>query len=179
MTLQERIEKDLKIEEAISFLVTEYAKSGHNTKPVVIHSIKVAMTLYDLGYKTEMVIAGVLHDLLEDSEVTKDEIAAKFGEVVAEMVEGLSFRSEIEDKVAQYREMFERTLSGGKDLLIIKSADTYQNSFFVGDKLKKDDFFLRKMEYFLEISQPMIGEEKIWKMLNERFADLSTRVVEE
>jgi len=54
------------IDEAIVFLVGKYDESGTNEKPVIFHSIKVGLYLYTESYSTNMVIAGLLHDLLED-----------------------------------------------------------------------------------------------------------------
>jgi guanosine-3',5'-bis(diphosphate) 3'-pyrophosphohydrolase len=162
-------EIDQELETAVVFLVDNFTKSGHNSKPVIFHSIKVAMYLYDLDYGKEMVIAGLLHDVVEDTDITISDVNEKFGEKVARMVDGLSFKSGIESKVEQYKEMFERTKEGGKDLLLIKCADVFQNSFFVGMNLSKDDYFLGKMKYLLDLSQESIGNERPWVDLKKRF----------
>lgn len=159
---------DKELEEAVKFLVFEYSRSGHNTKPVIFHSIKVAMYLYDLDYETYLVKAALLHDLVEDTKITVKDITEKFGDKIGEMVKNLSFKSSIPSKVDQYIEMFDRTKSGGKDLLIIKCADIYQNSFYIGDNLARDDYFIGKIEYFLKISKDDIKNEKPWIDLNER-----------
>lgn len=159
---------DQRNEEAIKFLVFEYSKTGQNPKPVIFHSIKVAMYLYEMDYETDIIIAALLHDLIEDSEVTSEEIRIIFGEKISKMVVGLSFDTNVVSKVEQYKEMFERTKKGGKDLLIIKCADIYQNSFYIGTNLSPDDYFIGKMKYFLEISKSIIGKEKPWMDLKNR-----------
>jgi (p)ppGpp synthase/HD superfamily hydrolase len=80
-------EVDKQIEEAIKFLVFAFQKSGHNPKPVVLHSIRVGLHLYNLGYAKNIVIAAVLHDVLEDTDVKIEEVKLKFGENVARLVE--------------------------------------------------------------------------------------------
>ncbi len=160
--------KDLELEEAIKFLVFEFGSSGHNPKPVIFHSIKVAMYLYDLDYEHHVIIAAVLHDLIEDTTVTKEYITEKFGKEISQMVDDLSFKNEIGSKEEQYMEMFNRTRKAGIDPLIIKCADIYQNSFFVGNSLDPDDYFIKKMQYFLEISEDLIGDQKPWKDLKGR-----------
>lgn len=159
---------DQRIEEAIKFLVFEYSKTGQNPKPVIFHSIKVATYLYEMDYETDIIIAALLHDLIEDSEVTSDEIRVLFGDKISKMVVGLSYNTEVISKVEQYKEMFERTKKGGKDLLIIKCADIYQNSFYIGTKLSPGDYFIGKMKYFLEISKSIIGKEEPWVDLQNR-----------
>lgn len=67
------------IQKAISFLVENFNKSGNNNKPVILHSIRLAMRLYDKGKKASVVVGALLHDLLEDTQVTLSNITSKFG----------------------------------------------------------------------------------------------------
>lgn len=174
--------KDQELEEAIKFLVSEFDRSGHNPKPVIFHSIKVAMYLYDLDYPHHVIIAAVLHDLIEDTTVTKENIAEKFGKEISQMVDDLSFNNEIGSKEEQYIEMFKRTKKAGIDPLIIKCADIYQNSFFVGNSLQPDDYFIKKIQYFLEMSEDLIGDQKPWKDLKDRLEYIkenNTKIIQE
>ena len=52
-----------KIQSAIVFLVESFSKSGHNPKPVILHSIRVAMALYTMGESCNIVTAALLHDM--------------------------------------------------------------------------------------------------------------------
>lgn len=67
-------ENENKIEKAIKFLVHQIDKNGKNSKPVIFHSLKVGIHLYNLGYDKDIVIAGVLHDVLEDADVDSKEV---------------------------------------------------------------------------------------------------------
>lgn len=58
--------KTIKIEEAIKFLVFTVQESGMNPKPVILHSIRVWLNLQNLGYDKDVVVAAILHDILED-----------------------------------------------------------------------------------------------------------------
>ena len=58
---------DDQLEQAIIFLVTTFQQSGNNPKPVILHSIRVALFLYEYHYPEEVIIAGALHDLVEDT----------------------------------------------------------------------------------------------------------------
>lgn len=54
--------------------------------PYFTHPVAVAMTLDRLGFEEDVVIAGLLHDLVEDTETTVDDVRARFGPAVADLV---------------------------------------------------------------------------------------------
>lgn len=58
--------------------------------PYIVHPFSVAMILSQVGYSEEVVVAGVLHDTVEDTDLTLDEIREHFGTRVADIVEGCS-----------------------------------------------------------------------------------------
>lgn len=68
------INLEREMDKAFIFLAENMSKSGHNPKPVVtLNSIMVATTLYELNYSRNIVIVAVLHDLIEDSDVTEED----------------------------------------------------------------------------------------------------------
>ena len=76
------------------FIAVSFAISGHKNQkrkytgePYVLHPIAVAKYLEQKGFEQEVVIAGLFHDLVEDTNVTLDQIKEKFGGRVAELVE--------------------------------------------------------------------------------------------
>ena len=98
----------------------------------VEHSIAVASILAGLLVDTTSICAALLHDVVEDSDLTADDIAREFGSEVADLVEGLtkishlSFRSSVEEQSENYRKLL---LSVAKDarVIIIKLADRLHN----------------------------------------------------
>ena len=62
-------------------------KSG---EPYIIHPVQVAYTLATLGLDDETICAALLHDVVEDTTVTINDITKEFGEAVAEMVDGVT-----------------------------------------------------------------------------------------
>jgi len=161
-------EDDKLIEAAIKFLVESFAKSGNNPKPVVLHSIRVAMHLENLNYSREVIIGAILHDLLEDTDVIREEISEKFGESVAELVEANSFRKEIVDETERYKKMYNQCLEAGKDALVIKAADILDNSYYYGPRKE----LLEKMGYFIDLSAQILATEKIWQELSTQHQQL-------
>ena len=67
--------------------VGQTRKSG---EPYITHPVAVAGVLAELGMDAETLIAAILHDTIEDTPLTGAEIAAEFGESVAELVEGVT-----------------------------------------------------------------------------------------
>ncbi len=153
-----------RLNRAIAFLVENYTKTGSNPKPVIFHSLNVAFYLLNYDYDLDIIEAAILHDLIEDSDVTENNIALSFGKKIANWVGALSFKTSIEDKEAQYKEMFERIKISGREALIIKCADIYSNSFYIKlvDDVKQQEFLVDKLNYFLEFSKELIGQEQVW-----------------
>ncbi len=162
------LKENKKIEKAIFFLVKKSNQSIKNSKPVILHSLKVGINLCNNGYNKNIVIAGILHDILEDTETKIEEIKKEFGLEVAELVESNTFNEKIKDETERYKELFNRCLSVGKDALIIKAADILDNSNYYS--LSKDkEKLIEKMNYFMSISKKLIGNEDIFQELQKQY----------
>ena len=104
-------------------------KSG---EPYIIHPLNVAYILADIGMDDSTISAALLHDVVEDTDVTNEDIVREFGQEIADMVAGITklgniaFASIEEQQVEDYRKMF---LAMGKDIrvIIIKLADRLHN----------------------------------------------------
>ena len=105
-------------------------KSG---EPYIIHPLWVAIILADLEMDKETIAAGMLHDVVEDTEISEEDIREQFGDEVALLVDGvtklgrLSYSSDKLDVQAEnLRKMF---LAMAKDIrvIIIKLADRLHN----------------------------------------------------
>ncbi len=116
-----------------------YAKEKHGTQcrksgePYIIHPVQVAYILADIGLDEATICAALLHDVVEDTEVTHEDLVRDFGEEIANMVAGVTKLGELryqasteERQVENYRKMF---LAMGKDIrvIIIKLADRLHN----------------------------------------------------
>ncbi|MEL1266051.1 bifunctional (p)ppGpp synthetase/guanosine-3',5'-bis(diphosphate) 3'-pyrophosphohydrolase [Pseudoxanthomonas putridarboris] len=109
-------------------------KSG---EPYITHPVAVAGVLAELGMDAETLIAAILHDTIEDTPLTRDEIAGEFGEDVAELVDGvtkldkLKFRDRQEAAAESFRKML---LAMSRDLrvIMIKLADRLHNMRTLG-----------------------------------------------
>lgn len=115
----------------------EYAKEKHKNQlrksgePYIIHPLNVAYILAKLGLDTETICAALLHDVVEDTDGTYEEIKEKFGEEIATLVEGVTkltnlFKTVEEKQTENYKKMF---IAMEKDIrvIILKLADRLHN----------------------------------------------------
>ena len=104
-------------------------KSG---EPYIIHPLAVAEIVVEIGLDTDAILAALLHDCLEDTDASFDEIARLFGRTVAELVEGVTKLTRVnystteEQQMENLRKMF---MAMSKDIrvILIKIADRLHN----------------------------------------------------
>ncbi len=124
--LDRLIDIDESIQKAIDFAMMshegQFRKSG---EPYVIHPILVAAIVASISSDKVMVIAALLHDVVEDTEYTLEDIKELFGDEVALLVEGLTKLSEIRE---------EELVSSDSDEKLIKSALSFKKMLLVSIK---------------------------------------------
>ena len=121
------------LDEAYAF--SHQAHEGQSRKsgePFVNHPIEVALILAELHMDTATLKAALLHDTVEDSEVTLDEIRERFGDEVAELVDGVTKLGKIEFESmseAQSNNLRKMLIAMAKDIrvILIKLADRLHN----------------------------------------------------
>ncbi|WP_411282380.1 RelA/SpoT family protein [Gemmatimonas sp.] len=104
----------------------------HSGEPYVSHCIEVARILADLQLDTTTVVSGLLHDIVEDTDITVEDVEREFGLEIAQIVDGLTkianlpLSSREERQVENYRKLL---LSIAKDarVILIKLADRLHN----------------------------------------------------
>ena len=115
-----------------------YAKEQHEGQkrkdgsPYIIHPLAVAEIVAEMGLDTDAILGALLHDCIEDTPSTHDEIAKRFGPVVAELVEGVTKLTRVEystleeQQMENLRKMF---MAMSKDIrvVLIKIADRLHN----------------------------------------------------
>ncbi|MGQ8973516.1 RelA/SpoT family protein [Acinetobacter schindleri] len=128
-------------------------KSG---EPYILHPIAVSSILAHMRLDAETLMAALLHDVIEDTDFNKDDIAEKFGKTVAELVDGVTKLSQSSDKeynkAASFRKILQATLQDPR-VIIVKLADRYHNMTTL-DALRPDKRARIARETF-EIFVPM------------------------
>lgn len=112
----------------------QYRRSGD---PYIVHPLAVGKILADMHMDAQSVEAALLHDVIEDTHVSKDQVSDAFGEIVAELVDGVSkigaikFESKAEAQAENFRKM---VLAMTKDIrvILVKLADRLHNMRTLG-----------------------------------------------
>lgn len=137
----------------------QFRKSG---EPFITHPVAVAEILLDLHMDAVMIVAALLHDVVEDTEATLESIQEEFGDEVAELVDGLTklrrikYKSKEEQLAENHRKML---LAMAKDVrvILIKLADRLHN--------------MRTLKYRTEEDQRRVSNETL-----EIFAPIAHRL---
>ena len=137
----------------------QYAYDGHNGQnrksgePYITHPLHVALYLCELNFDKETIAAALLHDLIEDTDITYEDLKKEFGEEVADIVDGVTkldkikYSSNEEAKADAIRKM---VIAMSKDIrvLILKLADRLHN--------------IQTIEYHQDWKQEKIANETLY-----------------
>ena len=134
-------------------------KRKDGVTPFIVHPISVGMILTEQNATEEQVIAGVLHDTLEDTVYTYEELRSDFGVRVARMVLACSEDQSIENWNHRKEELLGR-LQKEDSAKIVKAADALSNMMDLHDSTKRfgESFWLNfqndkrsRMQYYIDI----------------------------
>ncbi|ALF53619.1 (p)ppGpp synthetase [Nostoc piscinale CENA21] len=140
----------------------QFRKSG---EPYIYHPVAVAGLLRDLGGSPAMIAAGFLHDVVEDTDVTIEEIEELFGSEVRQLVEGvtklskINFKSKTESQAENFRRMF---LAMAQDIrvIVVKLADRLHNMRTL--QYMSEDSRRRSAQETRDIFAPLANRLGIW-----------------
>ena len=149
-------------------------------EPYITHPLNVAYILADMYADTDTVCAGLLHDTLEDTNTTKEELAELFNKDIANLVDGvtklakMNFSTKEEQNLANTRKII-TGITNDVRIIIIKLADRLHNMRTLGFKseFKQKENALETMDIFVPLAY-YIGAYRIKSELE----DLSLQYLE-
>ena len=156
--------------------VGQTRKSG---EPYITHPVAVARVLADQGLDVETLIAAILHDTIEDTPLSRGDIAGEFGETVADLVDGvtkldkLHFADRQEAAAESFRKML-LAMSRGLRVILIKLADRLHNMRTLG--AQSAEASQRIANETLEIYAP-IAQRLGMNMIKAELQDLGFRAI--
>ncbi len=166
-----------------AFNMAEFHHKGqkrNSGEDYIIHPLNVALILADMNMDTQTIIAGLLHDTIEDTDVTFEDIKNDFGEEIANLVDGvtklkkLSYKTKRENQAENIRKM---VLAMAKDIrvIIVKLADRTHNmrTLEYMTEEKKHEKALETIEIYAPIADRLGMSRVKWEL-----EDLSLRYLD-
>ena len=146
-------------------------KSG---EPYIMHPVAVAVNIEQMGLDAESIMAGLLHDTIEDTEASYAEVAKEFGEAVAMLVDGVtkltqmehtSYSTKEEQQMEDLRKMF---IAMAKDIrvIMIKLADRLHNMRTIQfqREQKQRDISVETMEIYAPLAHRLGIQNVKWEL---------------
>lgn len=120
------------LEKAIQFSFVAHANQKRRNKNIefVIHPVSVGMMVKDAGCSDEYVISAILHDVIEDTSFTYEDIKKEFGEKIANDVLLLSENQDIDDYIERKTDFLNKLKNCDENILIVECADKLHNLLF-------------------------------------------------
>ncbi|HEX2231843.1 MAG TPA: HD domain-containing protein [Thermoleophilaceae bacterium] len=159
----------------------DFARSRHEGQrrdaddaPFVVHPLEVAILLRDAGYPDHVVATGALHEVLEDTDVDKDELEERFGPEVAELVGDLTDDPSIEDQQERRAALRRQVAESGERTAAVFAADKVSKARELrmkADRGPLDEESQAKLEHYVRslemLERALPGSELVSRLREE------------
>jgi (p)ppGpp synthase/HD superfamily hydrolase len=158
------VERSPLTRDALAFADQRHAGQmrGVDDLPFVTHPVEVARLLHEAGYSDEVVAAGVLHDVLEDTDAERSDLETRFGPDVAELVAAVSDDPAIEDEAERKAALRRQVAEAGECAAAVFAADKVSKARELRVRVsrgrfeRKDDAKIAHYEASLEMLSELI-----------------------
>jgi GTP pyrophosphokinase len=166
------------------WLAYEFAKKAHDKQlrlsgdPFLSHPLAVSKILVSLGMDVESIMASLLHDVVEDTEVTLDDISSGFGDQIARIVDGVTTLKQYESPGSNDAESIKKLFLAIVDdprVIVVKLADRLHNLRTIAPLPR--DRQVKTAKETLEIYAPIAERMGIWSIKGE-LEDLAFKCLE-
>jgi guanosine-3',5'-bis(diphosphate) 3'-pyrophosphohydrolase len=167
------LQQEKVFDQAVVFLAVAASKREELPIACILHSIRVGLSLQQVGYAHEVILGGFLHDVVEDTEASIKEVQIQFGPRVAELVEAMTYNQKLNAQ-NQSRDSIDRCKQLGKDALAIKAADLLDNLRFYLSEAKPGRIgqLAASLQYFLDTSADELGDEASWNEIKQQLENV-------
>jgi (p)ppGpp synthase/HD superfamily hydrolase len=142
MTRTDFVERSPLTREALDYAACRHAGQTLEVdgSPFVTHPVEVACLLHEAGYSDEVVAAGVLHDVLEDTDADPAELEQRFGARVAELVVAVTEDPSIEDGAERKAALRLQVARAGECAAVVFAADKVSKTRELRDRTRHGRF---------------------------------------
>ena len=158
---------NINFEKAVRLLVDHLPISDKTSrKPILFHDIRVGVYLYENEYSEDIILAGLLHDVIEWSSATEQMIKNEFGNNIVKLILANTKDDTIEDQEDKTKELIQRCVKSGQDALVIKAVDIIDSFKWYSKQNNKDEiqYCLRNAKAIFQY-KPDSFDDKIFNEL--------------
>lgn len=165
-------EIDKEYEKCIYFLAEKLRRCKNNTN-TLIHSIRVGLNIQKDGLDTNMVKAGFLHDIFEDTNIQESELKNQYNNKIVELILNTTADYSVGNEEEVLVNMYARCLNYGDDALLLKCYDIEDKMKYYKYSIDKKVVHIHNYKYklFLDISKDRIFNYKIWKKMKNEYEE--------
>jgi (p)ppGpp synthase/HD superfamily hydrolase len=129
----------IQFERAMKVLCEHVSVSTEKRKPQLMHCLRVGIYLFENDYSEDVVIGGLLHDMLEWTNCSEGVIREEFGQRVLDIVRANTKNRDIKDQKKRQEDYVDRCAQVGDEALIVKAADALDSyQYYVAIKRQKE-----------------------------------------
>jgi (p)ppGpp synthase/HD superfamily hydrolase len=167
------VELEMRLEQAVLFISNAAQKNERYRGLFLLHSIRVGLYLQAQGYDEEIALAGFLHDVIEDTSVTLDEVQATFGETVAKLVAANTNNMDL-PRLERDDESLARCIQIGEPAVLVNFADTRDNleTYLKTADPTMMDWLRSHLKHMLDETRSLLSDQPVWRDIQKQYEAL-------